>query len=382
MIKICVGLAHFKERKENMYDNDVVRGILPNPLNLPDGKKITTREEWYLHRDEILLRCVELEFGGMPPEPEFLEVEHLHFSAPGKKNTYRIFTGRRECPVIFTLSVYRPTNDGTKYPVLLTGDGCYNNCSDEVIAEALSRGFNVAIFNRTELAPDIYNTDRISGIYKTYPNTHFSAISAWAWGYMRAVDALLTMEFVNSDEIAISGHSRGGKTAMLAGVCDKRIKYINPNNSGTHGCACYRYEQHEKEGKRSEPLEYLYENVPYWLGPKMHEYIGKEEALPHDMHYFKALCAPRYFLETNGYSDIWSNPRGSYQSYTAAKKIWKFLGCEDNIATWYRKGGHKHGIADFTAFLDFIEAKRNGDPLPEEFNVIHYPNMQFMGMEE
>lgn len=53
--------------------------------------------------------------------------------------------------------------------------------------------------------------------------------------------------------------------------------------------------------------------------------------------FIKALIAPRCYLETNGYGDIWANPRGSYLSLMAAKEVWKFYGAEDKCACWYRE---------------------------------------------
>ena len=94
--------------------------------------------------------------------------------------------------------------------------------------------------------------------------------------YHRCVDALYQIPDADTDHIAISGHSRGGKTVLLAGATDKRVKYVNPNCSGTHGCGCYRYISHDDLGngdKRSEPLCYLFGIVPYWLGPKLKNYV-------------------------------------------------------------------------------------------------------------
>ena len=73
--------------------------------------------------------------------------------------------------------------------------------------------------------------------------------SAWAWAAQRCVDALLTMDLVQSDGIAVTGHSRGGKTAILAGATDERIAVTNPNNSGTGGAGLLRL-----KGSRAEEI--------------------------------------------------------------------------------------------------------------------------------
>lgn len=360
-------------------DKDRVLGMLPDPFLFSDGRRVESADDWLIRRKEIKNRVVELEFGGMPPEPEFIKVEPVHTPGAGKLNSYRIHTGTFKMPFCFVLQIYLAKTDA-KQPVILTGDGCYTTCNDAVISEANKRGFAVAKFNRTEFAPDIYNSERISGIYPIYPDFHFSAISAWAWAYHRCIDALEQMKFIDTNQIAVTGHSRGGKTVLLAGATDERITYTNPNNSGAHGAGCYRYEQYETGidyvDKRSEKLEDLFKAVPYWMGQGLKAYIGKEEKLPHDMHFLKALVAPRYLLQTEGMADIWSNPKGSYQTYLAAKEVYRFLGVENNIGAWYRPGGHNHGFEDFCALFDFIDEVRDGHKLSEVYTRNPYPNMR------
>ncbi len=356
-----------------MYELDVRLGKLPDLLTFADGTPVRTAADWPRRLAEIFAPAVELEYGGMPPAPEFLTVEHIHTPGAGRLNSYRIITGTRAKPFAFVLQLYLPKEmeANAEYPVVLTGDGCYRYCSDAVIDEINRRGMIAAKFNRTELAADIWQPDTVSGIYDTYPGMAFSAISAWAWGYHRVVDALLTLPFVDKKQIAITGHSRGGKAVLLAGACDERIAYVAPNGSGTHGCGCYRYEHHEDpafadvyDDLACERLEFLVRAVPAWLGPRMKEYVGRENQLPHDMHFFKAACAPRCLIETEGLADIWANPRGSCVSTQAAKPVYDLLGCGENIVLHYRPGGHDHSLADFCVLLDCMDAKRSGSAMP------------------
>lgn len=360
---------------------DIALGLLPDPFIKKSGEYVKSFDEWAVLREEVLNNAVEIEFGGMPPEPEFTSTEATHQPGKGRLNSYRIQTGIKKHPFNFMLQIYRPDADG-RLPVILTGDGCYTNCGDDVIAEANRRGFIVAKFNRTEFASDIYSSLRDNGIYLLYPESHFSAISAWAWGYRRVMDALEQLDFVDSSQVAITGHSRGGKTVLLAGAVDTRFAYTNPNNSGAHGCGCYRFEQVEDESKieyddfRSEKLADLVRAVPYWLGPQLKDYVGRENELPYDMHFFKALIAPRCFIETEGIADIWSNPRGSWQTFMAAREVYRFFGAGDKICAWYREGGHRHALPDFCALFDFMETimgKKLRDPATGQNP---YPDME------
>ena len=349
--------------EDKIMRNDVILGPLPDVLVMNKGEMVKDIKQWETRRKEIISDAIELEFGGMPPKPDKVTVEKLTEQLWGRINCYRVHCHIGSNDFTFCISVHLPEK-GSKVPLLICGDSMYDTCNDKVITEAHKRGFGVAKFNRTEFAPDMYNSDRVSGIYPLFPDLAFSAISAWAWGYMRAVDALLTLDYVDGDNIAIAGHSRGGKTVLLAGALDERIKFVNPNGSGTHGCGCYRYEQREQPGlfedERSETLKDLFGAVPYWMGSEMKKYIGKENEIPHDMHFIKALIAPRVLIETNGYADIWANPRGSYITNIEAKKVWDLYGKSHNCLAHYREGGHLHSFEDFLAVLDVMEAVISG----------------------
>lgn len=355
-------------------------GMLPDPFLFRDGRRVRDIAEWQERRHEIIEDAVALEFDGMPPAPEVFRVEPTCVRGKGFASSYRIHCGRVGNPFTFCFYVYRAPVDGPT-PILLTGDLLYDkNCHDGVIAEAHRRGITVVKFNRNELAPDMPDKNREYGINALWPELRFSAISAWAWGYHRVVDALLPLPFVDAEHIAIAGHSRGGKTVLLAGALDERVRYVCPNGSGTHGGAPYRFVQREEEDsdfhdKNSEPLEFMMRAVDYWMGQGLATYVGKEETLPHDMHFFKMLVAPRYYLETNGYADIWANPRGAYLAYLAAKEAWRLYGAPERCLSIYREGGHRHADFEFGAVLDMMEADIHGTALPGYFDAIPYTDM-------
>jgi hypothetical protein len=322
---------------------------------LPPIEPGADAESWRIRRRELLDLVVDLEYGGMPPEPETLRVEQLQHSL-GEMLSMRIHVNEA---FSFTMQVYKPIRrptPGTKFPVILTGDGCYHNCNDTVISDAYSHGFAVAKFNRVEIAHDTIKPDRIGGIYDLYPNTTFGAISAWAWGYSRAMDALETLDIIDSTKVAITGHSRGGKTVLLAGAVDERFAYVHTNCSGCGGAGCFRYRTEPRNGLRgNERLQDILRAVPYWFGPKLPAYIGKDHTLPFDQHFLKAAVAPRMLIETSAREDTWANPVGSYLTYEAAREVYQLLGVPDNIAYRIRPGGHAHTPEDFNVLFAFME---------------------------
>ncbi|MBE34821.1 MAG: hypothetical protein CMI16_04580 [Opitutaceae bacterium] len=331
---------------------------LPNPFLFNDGSALTRVEDWRKRRREILDLIVDLEYGGMPPVPTATHGELLHSHVQRKHNgslfqTIRV-TSQSETPFPFILQLTIPPGEGP-FPIVINGDACWNFVTPEVIAEALKRNYIIAQFNRMELAPDVYNSERTSGLYPIYPDHSFGALSAWAWGYHRCVDVLEQMDCVDASQIAISGHSRGGKTVLLAGATDERIALTNPNNSGAGGAGCYRV-----QGPESETLADLIRAIPYWFGPELKSYVGRENELPFDQHFLKALLAPRALLTTEALGDHWCNLPGTWQTHLAAQEVYRFLGAEQNIGIVFREGGHEHNLTDWRVMFDFADSQFRG----------------------
>lgn len=263
-----------------------------------------------------------------------------------------------------------PKGEGP-FPVILRGDWGWRKTADDVTQDILDRGYILAEFNRLELAQDLGRTppEKSFGLYAMYPDGDFGSLAAWAWGYHRAIDLLVTLPQVDADKIAITGHSRGGKTVLLAGITDPRVALTAPNNSGCGGAGCYRV-----MGPRSEDLQRILTAFPFWFTPRLKEFIGREDELPFDQHGVKALIAPRALLSTEALGDLHANPFGSLQTHRAAREVYRFLGHPDRIAIAFREGAHEHKPEDFAALLDFADevffnkpAKRdwNADPFPE-----------------
>ena len=369
-------------------------GKLPDPFHMDDGRTVATEEDWKQRRTELYKTSVELQYGTMPPNPDFLEVETLSLAQAGRPSTYRICTGTKAHPVILHMTVFKSAKK--KCPAVITGDLCFPYCFDkEVIETFLKSGIHFVAFNRTELAPDIagYNLRQLdpdsnepalsSPIYEkiatgncggqlkdAYPEYTFGAIGAWAWGYSRVVDALEVLGI--ADYYAFTGHSRGGKTALLAGALDERAAIVNPNGAGTCGAGCYRVSMAaiNEDGVEqvSEPTEHIIKTFPAWMGPKLAAYAGREAELPFDSHMLKALVAPRVLLDTEAASDLWANPIGTWQTNLAAREVYKFLGFPTRLIWRYRSGYHCQTLDDFQLLMQIIRAYYHGEALPQGIN--------------
>lgn len=387
---------------EKMISEDMISiteydlcGKLPDPFIFDDGSRVITAEDWKRRRAEIYKSAVELQYGTIPPAPEELRVEVL-YSGNGRPASYRITAGKVGNTVSFDMTVFKASST-EKRPTVIDGDLCFGYSFDkEFINTFLDNGINLVLFNRTALFPDIadYNAEstvkdseeykatkaavaafesgeRLGALSRVYPEYTFGAIGAWAWGYSRCVDAIEHLGFADMDCIAFTGHSRGGKTAMLAGALDERAAIVNPNETCAGACSCYRLgikaiDENGKEGV-SERLEPLVKVFPSWMGPEMKSYVGREEELPFDSHYLKAMVAPRILFVSEAASDIWANPVGSWQTTMGASEVYKLLGVPENLLWYFRSGYHYHKIEDLVQLVNVINHYKLGEPLNDKY---------------
>lgn len=349
-----------------------VLGKLPDPFLMTGGTRADTAEKWCEQRKELYKKAVELQYGKMPPAPEYFKVELTYGGGWGKANSYKITAGTNEKQVSFFMKVFMPETPG-KHPAVINGDMCFNySFNTEFTSSFTDNNIFYVLFDRTELAHDLRNEGRCKGaLYEVYPDYNFGAVMAWAWGYSRCIDALEKIGRADMSCIAVTGHSRGGKTAMLAGALDERVAIVNPNETCAAGCGCYRIHMkaitEDGEEKRSETLKDIYDHFEFWFNEELARYRECEQELPFDSHFMKALVAPRILFVSEAASDIWANPIGSWQTTMAAGEVYKMLGCEENLYWYYRTGYHYHKIEDIKMLINIINHVRNGEKLSDNF---------------
>lgn len=357
------------------YDKTLIKikkrnrtGVLPDIFTFENGEKMVLPDQWEMRRREIQKNVIDIQYGTLPPKPDVLDVELL--GEIDEFSVYRVVAGTREKTLSFIINIVKPDGNGP-FPVIIDGDLCFPHTHDQELYSTIrEQGIVLVLFNRLELAPD-RNTDRTGALYDIYPEYSFGAIGAWAWGYSRCVDVMEKLSFVNPKLISFTGHSRGGKAAMLAGAVDERVVVVNPNNSGAGGSGCYRVEMeaYTEDGEllRNEKLSDILEVFPYWFGPELKKYVNQELMLPFDQHMMKALVAPRYFLSSEAASDIWANPTGTYETNQAAKELFTFLGVPSHLIWYYRRGYHKHTISDYQMLCEVLLHVKTGKALNKNF---------------
>ena len=326
---------------------------LPDLLKTADGRTVDGVALWEkVRRAEVAQAILPVEYGTMPKEPVEVRVAAIGSSLKGTTALPDVATRKlkvwcdmdgREVSFVIQLWYGKDVPKSRKLPVLIDGDRCWEVLTDREIAAAVARGWMVVHFNRCEVALDDLSSKE-------------STLFKWAWTYHRAIDALLKAEpRVDPRRIAITGHSRGGKTVQLAAATDTRIFAVGDNCSGCGGSAPYR-----NAPRRAETLKAITRSFPYWFAPTWGTWAGRENALPFDQHFLSALIAPRKLFIRHGTDDLWANPPGSRRIYDAARPVWALYGKEENLCYSIRTGGHGHKFVDYMAFLDFIEGRPAG----------------------
>ena len=338
----------------------------PDPFLSASGVRVKSPTEWPGRRRDIQALLLAYEYGHLPP-PGAMRVEPAAEStAPAldaPEEQLRLACGS-EGQFALSLRLTVPRGCPGQYPVIVTGDLCWGRAAGA--AEAVRRGYALAEFDRTDAAPDSPDQDR--GVLALSPGCDGGTLAAWAWGFHRVVDYLVTRPDVDPRRIIVTGHSRGGKAALLAGALDERVALTAPNDSGCGGAGSFRH-----QGSGSEDLDAITSAFPYWFHPRLRGFAGQEDRLPFDQHFLLSLVAPRALLTTNALGDLWANPAGGQQTYLAAREVYRFLGAEGRIGNHYREGVHAQTAEDWDTLLDFADAQFQLRGMPAGFDGRLFP---------
>jgi hypothetical protein len=389
---------------------------LPDPLVSLSGERVKTADEWRARRRAELKELFQhYMYGRLPPAPAKPSFRETRKDAAflGGKATLKLVTitpGPEGTPPIELLVVVPNERKGPA-PVFLAMNFCgnhaivddpsvplprlwvYASCrgvdngrataagrgsqaADWAVEQTIARGYALATFYSGDVDPD--QADVVDGVHAhllraqsggaTPKAADRGAIAAWAWGFHRGVDYLVTDGDIDSKRIAVVGHSRNGKTALLAGAFDERIALSIPHQAGCGGTAPSR-------GKVGESVKQINDRFPHWFGAGFKAFNDDPTRLPFDQHCLVALMAPRPVLLSNAVEDTWANPDGQFEVLLAAEPVYKLLGaggCDarqrpelgklvtSRLGYFLRAGKHSMTAEDWKAFLDFADANLRG----------------------
>jgi hypothetical protein len=236
-------------------------------------------------------------------------------------------------------------------------------CTPDQTAEtnqAIQHGWAYVTFNNNDCGEDTtlrlpdgswaYRTTRF---FPAYPNYDWGLLRAWAWGVSRIVDYLETDPSVDHSKFVVTGVSRTGKSALIAGAYDDRIAMVAPVASSGGGTPAYRYSGSVPDRGGKEGLTEMVRKYPNWYSAHLHQFWGQPDKLPFDENWLIALCAPRPFIALEGDHDQNVNQNGVWRSMVAAKPAYDFLHASDRIGISFADRPHGMVQGDWDALLAF-----------------------------
>jgi hypothetical protein len=382
----------------------------PDPLTMFDGTKVETKQDWLTKRKPELKELFQHYMYGQRPDPvNALEAVPLHedknafggaatlteyelrFDVNGHKNPTPIrlllvvpngargpvpcfvgpnFQGNHalvkdakvRLPDVWMYSRKPGVVDGKA-----TAEGRGTALDVWAFEKAARRGYAVATFYVGDIQPDRPNVkEGLRGVLPQGGRADDTAtIMGWAWGVSRAVDFLTVCPGIDPSRIAVVGHSRLGKTALVAAAFDERIALAIPHQAGCGGSGPSRHDD-----PKAESVKRITASFPHWFCPNFTAFGGSLDKLPFDQHCLVSLCAPRPVLFSNAAEDLWANPRGQFEILKAATPVYDLLGADglkakeipkngelvnDRLGYFIREGKHSMTFDDWKTFLDYAD---------------------------
>ncbi|HZL09758.1 MAG TPA: hypothetical protein VFC65_07155 [Prolixibacteraceae bacterium] len=317
------------------FDENLAKDYtLPDPLVLKNGKAVINAQIWWKQRRPEIVTDYETEIFGRVPK----NTPKVTFDASNVDNTAldgtaikKTITGRidnsayPDARPVINLVLYSPAKAKGPVPLMVIASSNTSG-NNQIIKLLISGGWAVALFDTNSLQAD--NGAGLSqgiiglvGHGKARNPEDWGTLRAWSWGLSRALDYLQTDKAINSKQIGIAGHSRWGKTVLLAGAMDARWAIVFASCSGSLGASLERRIFGETVGVVAGQSEY------HWMAPNFVKYGGNwKTTLPVDAHDMMALIAPRPLFITGGTQDIWADPQGEFEACVAATPVYRLLG--------------------------------------------------------
>ena len=347
--------------------------VLPDPLILKNGRKVTTSEMWWRQRRPEIVEDFEREVIGRVPKtvPKVTWTTVTNISngmlgthpANGKQLVGHVDNSSYpEISVDIRLTLVTPADARGPVPVLIMFGGFGGGgmprpanspaptnrppefggpFSDPPSTEQLlAAGWGYAT-----LVPGSIQADNGAGLTKgiiglvnkgqpRHPDD-WGALRAWAWGASRALDYLETDPSVDARKVGIEGVSRFGKAALVTMAFDQRFAMVLVGSSGEGGAKPHRRNFGEAVENLTGSGEY------HWMCGNFLKYGAAESSfgsknasdLPVDSHELIALCAPRltfisYGIPARGDAN-WLDQQGSYMATVAAGPVFRLVGARD-----------------------------------------------------
>ena len=370
--------------------------LLPDPLVLNNGKKVTDAKTWWSKRRPEIVEDFDKEiYGRVPvntPKVNWEVVTTVDTTIGNIKAITKNLLGHvdnaayPQIKVDIQLSVTTPKGINKPAPVIMefgfifpagfrlpappVGAPVVKSWQEQL----LEQGWGFAI-----LVPTSYQADNGAGLTKGIIGLcnkgeqrkpdDWGSLRAWAWGASRAIDYFETDKDVDAKRIGVEGLSRYGKATIVTMAYEPRLAVAFVGSSGAGGTKILRRVFGEQVENLASSGEY------HWFAGNFIKYAGPltPNDLPVDAHELVALCAPRPVYISSGSPNVegrWVDAKGMFLGGVHAGPVYKLLGKKDlgitefppeqttlidgDIAFRQHNGGHTTG-PNWPTFIEFAK---------------------------
>ena len=292
-------------------------------------------------RSEQIQENVISIIGRFPSECPPLDVEMLdEVELEGyirRKVSYSVESDER---VSAYLLLPQPLTNTASVPAVLCLHGTSREAKDGQVGlsdrKDTAHALHLAQRGYVTLAPDhLCSGERIAPGLEPYDTASFyqrhpewSAVGKAIWDAQRAIDYLVSLDYVDSARIGCIGHSLGGHGATFAAAFDERI------TASVSNCGLTTFAKNPKRLSWARDHWYIYM-------PKLRPIFLNDEESPFDLHEVVALIAPRAFLNISGLNDgTFANTDTFAELGLRVNKAYRLLGAEERFANYLHGSGH------------------------------------------
>lgn len=341
-----------------LIDPDALPGTawLPDPLRFADGRPVADVAAWAARRQELLKLFEHYVTGAMPPAATARVTDVQENCANGIRHRTLVLGFGSDAKARLRVELFLPEGKGP-FPVFLTQA---NHRAWALVAA--SRGYIGCVYAGADVQDDT------PGLSTLWPDSDASLLTRRAWAGSRCVDYLLTLPEVQRDQIAIAGHSRNGKQALIAAAFDERIAAVISSSSGAGGSIPARL---GLERNFAEDIEAGTRRYPQWYHPRLRFFAGRENRLPVDQHELIACLAPRPCLLATGLNDGVESVWAIEHVWREVRRVYDLFGRAEAVQLGYRPGGHETNAADIEGYVDWLDGVFGRGPVVKSSEPIY-----------